>query len=1154
VTELACPACGTPTVPGARFCFSCGSGLDLATTQVTELAERRIVTVLFGDLTEFTAWAEDLDPERVKAITDRVLTALARAVQEYGGHVDKLTGDGIMAVFGAPRAHEDDPERAVRAAVRMQDAVRRLVADEAGGGRRLGLRVGLNTGEVLAGMQGALAYTVVGDTVNTASRLSDAAGPGAVLAGRATAAATMEAATWRPLAPLRLKGKREPVTAYELLDLRRRPASRSGLGDEAPFVGREAELGLLVSRLNDAVDTGLPAAVLVSGDAGVGKTRLASELARYAGELPRSRVLWGRCAPYGEGRDLAPVVEIVRTACGVEDTDDEETVRDRVRRTVARLDYPTHGAWAQGLFADRLLALLGLGGGDGIGVRVSATPGDPGGDEPVAAVAGLFQALAAGGPLVVVVDDLHWSSEALRTLLATAAARVDGPLLLVAGGRRDLLAPEHLDWLRALPNPSVLPLEPLEDAAAERLLRAYLGGSALDEESRTALLSRAQGNPFFLGELLHLLVDRGVLRRSDSGWALAGELPPGVLPAGVHAVLAARIDGLDPGAKEALRAAAVAGLEFRAAAVAALTDGPVDERIAVLVERDIVRPAGGGAYVFGHMLTREVAYAGIPKAGRARRHALVARWAAEKLPGTPAEVDAYVAEHTERAVSLATEMGLEEGDAAWTARSVGHDALARLGLAALARDENVNATRLLDRATALGAPDDRVRLAYAQALGACHRLDEAERSVGDLASAADPGLRAAALLVLGDVQRKRGDDARAVAAFEEAVAAAREAGDERAVGEATRLLGMVDYFAGRLHDAEARFEQALALAERVDDARGVGWALQHLAWNATTRGDYDRADAMLGRALETFAAFEDLGGIGWTVGTEAFVRLLQGRLRDARAICVELLPRGEAMGDRFGTAACLTIDAMAAAELGDVTAARASSERAIRLFAEIDEAWGGALALIARGMTARAAGLAAESTRDLRAALELSESVRQPSTRMLALEALAWSHYWDKAYDEAERAAHVAIEVASGMGVAPHAEVGLRVVLALCDRARGRLDEALRVLAEIAASPERPTFLFPMRQALAHYAGTLLDRGQAAAALDVARRAVATPAEDVRSRVVALRAYGSALRANGARDEAEAALREALAEASATEQVQERDQTERVLADLLSSR
>jgi tetratricopeptide (TPR) repeat protein len=668
----------------------------------------------------------------------------------------------------------------------------------------------------------------------------------------------------------------------------------------------------------------------------------------------------------------------------------------------------------------------------------------------------------------------------------------------------------------------------------------------LDGAARAAILDRAQGNPFFLAELLHLLVDRGVLRRDDAGWRLHGDLPPDVLPAGVHAVLAARIDGLDAGAKDALRDAAVAGVEFRADALVALSASPdaVAGRLGVLTDRDIVRAADDGTYVFRHTLTREVAYAGIPKAGRARRHALVARWAAETPPWPRAETDAYVAQHAERAVALATEMGLAPDDVAWSARGDGFAALCRLGQAAVARDDNAGAVALLERAFAIGDGDDGARVAYAQALAGCHRLDEAEAVLGDDGSAP-------ALLVLGDIRRKRADDDGAVRAFTAAYDAAGD--DERLAGEATRQLGLVDYFAGRLEDAEARFAQALALAERVDDPRGVGWALQHLAWNATTRGVYDRADAMLTRALEVFTSFEDPGGMAWTVGTVAFVRMLQGRLTEARAICAELAPRAREMGDRWGEGATLTIDAVAASELGDITAAEAASARAGELFAGLGDTWGQASALVGRAMAAQARGDTASAARDLRTAVEVSERAHQPSTRTIALTTLAWTCYWARDLDGAESAARDAIALAAALGLAPHTEIGLRVVLALVDRARGDLDGALRVLGEIARTPEQPTFLFPMRQALAHYAGTLLDRGRPAEALEAARRAVATPAEDVRSRVIALRALGSCLRANGRYAEAEEALRAAVEEASSTEQSQERAATEAALADLLAA-
>jgi tetratricopeptide (TPR) repeat protein len=311
---------------------------------------------------------------------------------------------------------------------------------------------------------------------------------------------------------------------------------------------------------------------------------------------------------------------------------------------------------------------------------------------------------------------------------------------------------------------------------------------------------------------------------------------------------------------------------------------------------------------------------------------------------------------------------------------------------------------------------------------------------------------------------------------------------------------------------------------------------------------------MLPLAMETFAAFEDVGGMAWTVGTAAFVRLLQGRLREARTMSLDLIPKAENMGDRWGNAASLTMASMAAAELGLVSDARRESARAAAMFAEIGDAWGQGIAVVGQAMAAQAAGDTAHAADLLRGAVALSEAARQPITRVVASEMLAWTSYWDRDLDAAENAARAALALGSEMGVEVHAEIGCHVVLALVDRARGNYDDALRVLAEIAASPERPTFLFPMRQALAHYAGTLLECGRAAEAVDVARRAVDTPGEDVRSRVLALRALGSALRAVGSYDEAETALRSALDAASETEQSQERAHTEELLDSLLASR
>jgi class 3 adenylate cyclase/tetratricopeptide (TPR) repeat protein len=1165
---VTCPSCGTPTVPGARFCFNCGT--ELAGAQPDLETERRVVTVLFGDLSDFTSWSEDLDPERVGVVTDRVLATLAAAVTEHGGHVDKLTGDGLMAVFGAPVAHEDDAERAVRAAARMQSAVRRVVEEESGGGRRLGLRVGLNTGEVVAGVQAHVSYTVVGDAVNTASRLSDAAGIGAVYAGRDTALATMPIASWRALPPLRLKGKREPVTAYELVGLRPRAASRLGIGDEAPFVGRDAELGMLIGRLLEVVDRGSPRALFVSGEAGVGKTRLGQELARFAGELPGARVLWGRCAPYGEGRDLAAVAEMVRTACGISDTDDVDTARERVSRTVARLEHPAYAGPVPAAMAERLMALLGVEETDVAVPRDAATPGAmAGGDQVRRAVAALWTALATEGPLVLMLDDLHWATPAMLDGLRDVAEATAGPVLLVGLGRPDMLEIGDDGWWETLPGAELLPVLPLEEPAAERLLRAYLGATTgqLDDEVRAALLSRAQGNPFFLAELLHLLVDRGALVREGDRWVLGPQLPEATLPAGVQSVLAARIDGLDGAAKGVLRDASVVGLRctlpmLEAVGRASGHGDPAVVRAAVgtLLDRRLLEvDADAQTLRFAHTLVRDVAYAGLAKAERARRHAAAAAFAVAGDSATrSSEADALAASQGERAVRLAAEMELPADDPAWQVRGIAFAALARLGAGALGRDDNATAERLLARALALtqspygGAlPADLVvpaRVARAQALAGLHRLAEAEEELAPALVASEQGVRAGALVVVGDIRRKRGDLAGATEAFVSALAAASEVGLDRISGEALRQLGLLDYFDGQLRAAEDRFQAAHALAVQVGDERGAGWALQHLAWSATTRGDYALADQTLELAAEVFSGLEDRGGLSWVAGTEGFVRLLQGRLSEARELAGSLLPLGEAIGERWGVAALLTIDALAAAELGDIAGAAAEASRARDRFEEVGDVWGQSLATIAAGIAARGADEPEQALVLLDAAAALSEKGHFPVTQSLALVAGGYASLDRGDVAGAEGRAWRASAVLAGLDLEPHATLGAKVLLAQAMRVRGQRQEALDELDAALAVSHAPGLLFPRRQALAHRAGTLLELGRIEEGLQTAREAVATPSEDVRSRVLALRALGSALRAVGDGDGARAVYDEALAVATSTGQRSEIAATQALIA------
>ncbi|MER7169576.1 adenylate/guanylate cyclase domain-containing protein, partial [Micromonospora sp. NPDC000207] len=555
---MTCPVCGTVAVPGARFCHNCGAALPAAA--MLPAAERRVVTVLFGDLSDFTSWSEDLDPERVGAVTDRVLASLAGAVKTFGGHVDKLTGDGIMAVFGAPVAHEDDAERAVRAALSMQRAVRRVLDDERGGGAPLGLRVGLNTGDVIAGIQAAIEYTVIGDTVNTAARLADAAAVGAVYAGGRTAAATRHVASWRALRPLRLKGKREPVEAYELLGLLDAPGTRSGLGDEAPFVGRETEVGRVAGRLAEVIDRGEPRVLLMTAEAGIGKSRFSAEVERLAAGYDvgagrfaahtGARVLSVRCAAFGERRRLAPLADLVRAAVGLpSDTATALTrpaVEERLRRLGQRL--ARLSPEPAPVVTEQILALLGyaeLTAGSPTEQGEWTTSGTPVDAEAVPnAVAELLSGLAVEAPLVVVVDDLHDATAETIRALGVTLSRLTGPVLVLLLGRPELV--RTAGALTRVSEAEVHALPPLRGADAARLLTSYLGGGKLPQADTDRLLATAQGNPFYLAELVTLLMERGALTAvGGGGWRLApGSLGSRLLSRDLAAVLAARIDAL----------------------------------------------------------------------------------------------------------------------------------------------------------------------------------------------------------------------------------------------------------------------------------------------------------------------------------------------------------------------------------------------------------------------------------------------------------------------------------------------------------------------------------------------------------------------------------------------------------------------------------
>jgi class 3 adenylate cyclase/tetratricopeptide (TPR) repeat protein len=1188
--------CGTVAVPGARFCHNCGGALPAAAT--LPATERRVVTVLFGDLSDFTSWSEDLDPERVGAVTDRVLAALAGAVKTFGGHVDKLTGDGIMAVFGAPVAHEDDAERAVRAALSMQRAVRRVLDDEQGGGAPLGLRVGLNTGDVVAGIQASIEYTVIGDTVNTAARLADAAAIGAVYAGARTSAATRHVTSWRRLRPLRLKGKREPVEAYELLGLLDAPGTRSGLGDEAPIVGRDTEIGRIAGRLAEVIDRTEPRVVVMTAEAGIGKSRFAAEVERLAAGYgvgagryaahTGARVLSVRCAAFGERRRMAPLADLVRAAVGLPGDPatavTRSAVEERLRRLGQRL--ARYRPEPPPVATDLLLALLGyadLPAAHNVAeadTEWTSTGPAPDADAVPTAVAELLSALAAETPLVVIVDDLHDATPETIDALGVALSRLSGPVLVLLLGRPELV--RTVGALTRVADAEVHALPPLRGADAARLLTTYLRGGKLPPADTDRLLATAQGNPFYLAELVTLLIERGalttVLERAgangSAGWRLVpGSLSSRLLSRDLAAVLAARIDALPPDARSVLRDAAVvgdtvpagglealrerrAGRDGRPAAVVALE---LERAVEELLQRRMLHRNRTG-YVFATPLMREAAYAGVGKADLAERHAALVRWAAPRddadrslsADGTQAAGgmsgptrDAFIAEHAERATALADAVGLRPDAVARTAAPLGVAALGRSARRALAAGEPPLAVEYAERAVALAGGEyvpATDRLVHARALLQVGRPADAlayAEKIG--ANAGDDSLgRSGALLIAGQAYQALGDRRRAVANWEDALQVATDGNLPANRASAMRRLGMADFVGGRLGQASSRIAAAYQVSLAAGDRRGQAWSLQHLAWVTTTRGDLAGTDAVLSRAARLFAELGDPVGRAWLRGTTAFARLLAGRLWEARRLARIFLPFGERVGEAWAVGTLRAVDAFAAAELGELAEADREARRAYRDFAAACDDWGRGFALLVRGAVARGLGESEHASDLLTDALAYCERAGHPLLTGMAGTMRGFVALERGDVDAAERDARAVLAAVEPHNPLAAVQVGPRVLLATARLVDGDSATAVGLLAPVATAGATPSQLFSRQQTLARYASALLADGQDVQALDWARRAAAVATEDVRSQVIAAEVLAEALAAVGQGEDAVAAADEAVLLAYSTEQTSER--------------
>src|SRR5262245_41793337 len=611
----ACPSCAHENPEGANFCMECAAPLGVPARHSGE--ERKVVSVLFCDLVGFTAASESADPEDVDTMLSAYAVMARSQIEGHGGIVEKFIGDAVVGVFGVPAAHEDDPERAVRAGLRIAEGAEELVAV---GGAPLRLRVGVDTGEtfVRLGANPRLGERVLaGDAINTASRLQAVAPEMGVAVGLLTYEATRVVFDYEELEPATLKGKAEPTRIFPAKALRGRNGTDLTRRNDSPLVGRGIDLALLKEVFDKTVATGSVQLVTVVGEPGLGKSRLVAELFAYVdGRLALTTWRQGRCLPYGEGITFWALGEILKGHAGILESDSPAVAEEK-------LDAVLPDGSERGWFKQRLLPLLGI----------EATSGAER-EELFTAWRRFLEQIAEERPTVLVFEDLHWADEALLEFLEHLADVAEGVPLLLVGTARPELYERHPDYGVRLRNVNRINLAPLTQEETARLVSALLDSTVLPAELQQPILGRAGGNPLYAGEFVRLLKDRDLLDRAGSSWRLreGAEVP---IPESVQALIAARLDMLEPDAKSLLADAAVIGKVFWAGAVAQMGDRDLEEITGVLRElsrKELVRPARRSSmeaeaeYAFWHVLARDVAYAQLPRASRASRHVAAAGW------------------------------------------------------------------------------------------------------------------------------------------------------------------------------------------------------------------------------------------------------------------------------------------------------------------------------------------------------------------------------------------------------------------------------------------------------------------------------------------------------------------------------------------------
>ena len=848
---LVCASCGSPNAPGLKFCGECGSSLadqDSTTrpsiavaqpgTAEASAAERRLVSIVFADLVGFTTLSESRDAETVRELLSRYFETATSIVERYGGTIEKFIGDAVMAVWGTPTAHEDDAERAVRAALDLVQGIHHLGAEL---GVDLQLRAGVLTGETAVTLGATNQGMVAGDLVNTASRLQSAAAPGTVLVGEATRQAAAAAIAFEPAGEQDLKGKAAPVAAYRAL---RVVAKRGGAGRseqlEAPFVGREAELRLLKDFHAATGAERRPRLVSIMGQGGIGKSRLVWEFQKYLdGVTEVAYWHYGRSPAYGEGISFWALAEMVRGRAGILDGEDAAAVRQKMGATLDQfVTDEAERRWME----PHLLHLLGL-------EDTTASGGER--ETLFAAWRTFFERIAEQGTVLLVFEDLQWADGGLLDfidhLLDWSRER---PLYLISLARPELID-RRQDWGAGRRNFTSLVLEPLADETMRELLHGLVPG--LSDAVVTRILDRAEGIPLYAVETVRMLLDEDRIERVGDSYRLVGDVAELSVPTTLQALIAARLDGLDPSDRSLLQAASVMGKTFSTDALVAISGeavGPLTTRLRGLVRRELLtleadpRSPERGQYGFVQALLREVAYGGLARRDRRRLHLAAARYF-ETLDDEG--IAAVLAEHYLAAYRAHPDG--PEGEAV--------AAQARVALRGAA-----------ERALSLGS--------YRQAR---HYFEQA------LEVTTDPTERAQLHQAAGRAEGQAARDPRAmIDHFTGALEIVQETGDRRRILEATTDLARGTSWAHRTEEAVAIMRTAL------DEFNDLDGTTEWVQLNA----ELARCEMMLGHAGDAVARTEQ-------------VLPIAERLELTRDIIALLVTRGAALANERRLAEAIVV-------------------------------------------------------------------------------------------------------------------------------------------------------------------------------------------------------------------------------------------------------